>query len=217
MASFQRDDRFFTKDWIITLPSRPEPNLRFIRLTPAETDAFVRFAERVVIPSAPKDTEAPLAEPPSSPAPIPGERMQKNYADSRTRHHALDVYMSLEGKFVGWGAIYQITPPDEKPSVANVAIRLSPEIQGKGLGKVLLQVLLRLSNEVDVDIIEAGTMKYNIPMRRLAKSVGLIETEENKELPGRGVVADILFKNIEREKWRDLDMVVEFKDQVVSE
>ncbi|KAL7962351.1 hypothetical protein V8C34DRAFT_270062 [Trichoderma compactum] len=215
MARFQRDDRFFTKDWIIALPSRPEPNLRFIRLTPAETEEFVRFAERVVIPSAPNTTEAPLAGS-QAPAPIPGERMQKNYADSRTRHHALDVFMSLEGKFVGWGAIYQITPPGEKPSVANVAIRLSPEMQGKGLGKVLMQVLLRLSNEVDVDIIEADTMKYNIPMRALGKSVGLVETEEMKELPGRGVVADILFKNIEREKWSDLDMVVEFKDQVVS-
>ncbi|KAL7910233.1 hypothetical protein GGI35DRAFT_360356 [Trichoderma velutinum] len=216
MASFQTDHRFFTKDWIITLPSRPEPTLRFIRLTPTETAEFVRFAEKVVIPSAPKSTEAPPTEPQAPSASIPGERMEKMYVESRTRHHALDVFMSLEGKFVGWGAIYQITPPGEKPSVANVAIRLSPEIQGKGLGKVLLQVLLRLSNEVEVDIIEAGTMKYNIPMRRLAKSVGLVETEEIKELPGRGVVADLLFKNIEREKWRDLDMVVEFKDQVVS-
>ncbi|KAK4074503.1 uncharacterized protein Triagg1_5099 [Trichoderma aggressivum f. europaeum] len=216
MAPFQRDDRFFTKDWIITLPSRPEPNIKFIRLTPAETEAFIRFAEKVVIPSALNTAEAPLAEPPA-PAPVPGERMQRNYADSRTRHHALDVFMSLEGKFVGWGAIYQITPSGEKPSIANVAIRLSPEIQGKGLGKVLMQVLLRLSNEVDVDIIEAGTMKYNIPMRALGKSVGLVEMEEAKELPGRGVVADILFKNIEREKWRDLDMVVEFKDQAVNE
>jgi hypothetical protein len=50
----------------------------------------------------------------------------------------------------------------------------------------------------------------------LAKSVGLVETDEAKELPGRGVVADVLFKYIEREKWRDLDMVVEFKDQVVT-
>jgi len=80
-----------------------------------------------------------------------------------------------------------------------------------------MQVLLRLSNEVDADIIEAGTMKYNTSMRALAKSVGLVETDEIKEIPGRGVVADLLFKNIEREKWRDLDMVVEFRDQVASE
>ena len=217
MAPFQRDDRFFTKDWTVTLPSRPEPNLKFVRLTPAKTAAFVRFAEGAVSPQAPKSTEASPAEPQAPSAPIPGERMQKMYVESRTRHHALDVYISLEGKFVGWGGVFEITAPDEKPSVANIGIRLSPEVRGKGLGKTLMQVLLRLSNEVDVDIIEAGTMKYNTSMRAMAKSVGLVETDEIKEIPGQGVVADLLFKNIEREKWRDLDMVVEYKDQVAGE
>ncbi|GFP60293.1 hypothetical protein ACSS6W_000103 [Trichoderma asperelloides] len=217
MAPFPRDDRFFTKDWTITLPSRPEPSLEFIRLTPAETAAFVRFAEGAVIPPAPKSTEAPLTEPQDPPRPIPGQRMRRMYAESRTRHHGLDVYMSLEGKFVGWGGVFEITAPDEKPSVANIGIRLSPEVQGKGLGKVLMQVLLRLSNEVDADIIEAGTMKHNTSMRAMAKSIGLVETDEIKEVPGMGVVAELLFKNIEREKWRDLDMVVEFRDQVASE
>lgn len=217
MAPFQTDDRFFTKDWTITLPSRPEPNLTFIRLTPAETAAFVRFAERAVSPPAPKSTEASPAERQAPPAPIPGERMQKMYADSRTRHHALDVFVSLEGKFVGWGGVFEITAPDEKPTVANIGIRLSPEVRGKGLGKILMQVLLRLSNEVNADIVEAGTMKHNSSMRALAKSVGLAETDEIKEIPGQGFVAEIRFKNIEKEKWRDLDMVVDFRDQVPSQ
>jgi RimJ/RimL family protein N-acetyltransferase len=217
MAPFQTDDRFFTKDWTITLPFRPEPNLKFIRLTPSETAAFVRFAEAAVIPNGPKSTEASPKESQARPALVPGQRMQKMYAESRTRHHALDVFISLEGKFVGWGGVFEITAPDEKPSVANIGIRLSPEVRGKGLGKTLMQVLLRLSNEVNVDIIEAGTMKHNAPMRALAKRVGLVETDEIKEIPGQGVVAEVLFKNIEREKWRDLDMVVEFRDQTVRE
>jgi L-amino acid N-acyltransferase YncA len=217
MPPFQKDDRFFTKDWTITLPSRPEPNLKFIRLTPAETAAFERFAEGAVGPPAPKSIEASSVEPQAPPAPFPGERMQNMYVESRTRHHGLDVYLSLEGKFVGWGGVYEITAPDEKPSVANISIKLSPEVRGKGLGKILMQVLLRLSNEVDADIIEAGTMKYNTATRAMAKSVGLVETDEIKDVPGKGVVADLLFKNIEREKWRDLDMVVEFKDQIASE
>jgi hypothetical protein len=48
-------------------------------------------------------------------------------------------------------------------------------------------------------------------MRALAASLGLEETEEIKEVPGRGVVAEVLYKNIPREKWRDLDMNVEFR------
>jgi RimJ/RimL family protein N-acetyltransferase len=216
MAPFQRDETFFTKDWTITLPSHPKSNLRFNRLTPAETPAFIRFAQAAIIPPAPKNTEAPLAEAQTPPKVIPGERMERMYTESRTRHHALDVYVSLDGEFVGWGGVFEITGPDEKPSVANIGIRLSPEVRGKGLGKTLLQVLLRLSNELDIDVIEAGTMKHNTSMRALAKSVGLVETEEIKELPGQGVVAEILFKDIEREKWRDVDMVVEFKDQITS-
>jgi RimJ/RimL family protein N-acetyltransferase len=217
MAPFQTDDRFFTKDWTITLPSRPEPDLKFIRLTPAETAAFIRFAEGAINLPALRSAEGPPAEPQAPPALIPGERMRKMYAESRTKHHALDVFVSLEGKFVGWGGVFEIAAPDKTPSVANIGIMLSPEVRGKGLGKVLMQVLLRLSNEVDIDIIEAGTMKYNTSMRAMAKSVGLVETDEIKEIPGQGVVAELMFKNIERETWRDLDMVVEFRDQVASE
>jgi hypothetical protein len=73
-----------------------------------------------------------------------------------------------------------------------------------------MQLLLRLSNEVDVDVIEAGTMKENTEMRALARSVGLVETDEVKVIEGKGIVAELLFKDIERERWRGLEMVVDF-------
>jgi hypothetical protein len=61
-----------------------------------------------------------------------------------------------------------------------------------------------------VEFIEAGTMKANKPMRALAASLGLKETDQIKEMPGRDVVAEILYKNIEKERWDNLDMKVEF-------
>ncbi|TVY45876.1 hypothetical protein LOCC1_G005044 [Lachnellula occidentalis] len=214
MPHFQKDARFFTKDWTITLPSHPDPNLKFIRLTPTDTAAFIRFASAAAASPptpVPKSTETPPA------ALIPGARMQTQYAESHTLHHALDVYISLSGTFVGWGGVYAITAPNEKPSVANIGIKLLPEIRGKGLGKTLMRVLLRLSNELEVDVIEAGTMRWNSGMRGVARSVGLVETDEVKEVRGQGVVAEVMFKDIERERWRGLDMVVEFQDQGVSE
>ncbi|KAK0099729.1 hypothetical protein ONS96_008226 [Cadophora gregata f. sp. sojae] len=86
------------------------------------------------------------------------------------------------------------------------------EAQGKGVGKALFALLLRLSNELDVDglRVSAGTMKSNGPMRALAKGFGLMETEEIVEVPGRGVVAEICWNDIEKEKWMDLDWAVEF-------
>ncbi|CAG8949460.1 hypothetical protein HYFRA_00007690 [Hymenoscyphus fraxineus] len=216
MSPFQKDERFFTKDWTITLPSRPEPNLKFIRLTPNETAEFKRFVEEADSSPAAKSSN-------TEPSPVElkasfdsGDRMQKMYVESQTQHHAFDVFISLDDKFVGSGAIYEITPPFSKLSVANIGIKLHPEVQGKGLGKTLMQLLLRLSNEVDADIIEAGTMKENASMRAMAKSVGLVESDKIKFVPGRGVVADVMFENIERERWRDFEMVVEFREKVVE-
>jgi hypothetical protein len=47
--------------------------------------------------------------------------------------------------------------------------------------------------------------------------LGLEETEEEKVIPGKGVVADVLFKDIRREKWSDLEMGVEFREKIGSE
>jgi len=37
------------------------------------------------------------------------------------------------------------------------------------------------------------------------------EREELLEVPGRGVVAEILFEGIDYKRWKDLEMNVEFK------
>jgi RimJ/RimL family protein N-acetyltransferase len=206
MAPFQKDPRFFTKDWTITIPSHPDSTLKFIRLTPALKTEFIQFANEAGEPPGPQTLEASSPVPP----PFTGERMIRQYTESLTLHHALDVYISLSDKFVGWGSIHPIPPPDQKPSIANIGIKLAPEVRGKGLGKILMQLLLRLSNEVDVDVIEAGTMKENTGMRALARSVGLVETDEVKVIEGKGIVAELLFKDIERERWRGLEMVVDF-------
>ncbi|CAG8978142.1 hypothetical protein HYALB_00013025 [Hymenoscyphus albidus] len=216
MSPFQKDEGFFTKDWTITLPSRPEPNLKYIRLTPNETAGFERFVEEAASRPAAKSSNTETSPVGLKASFEPGGRMQKMYIESQTQHHALDVFIYLDDRFVGWGAMYEITPPFSKPSVANIGIKLLPEVQGKGLGKTLMQLLLRLSNEVDADIIEAGTMKENASMRAIAKSVGLVESDKINFVPGRGVVADVMFENIERERWRDFDMLVELREKVVE-
>jgi RimJ/RimL family protein N-acetyltransferase len=220
MAPSPLDVRFFTHDWTITIPSYPNPTLKIIRATPADTPTFITLMSAFPgpLPKVPSTTTAsPPAEPGQKPPPITGEGLQKRYTESRTQHHAFDCFISIDDQIVGYGSVMQITPPNVKPSLANIGIMLKPEVRGKGIAKQFLKVLLRLSCEVQTDIIEAGTMKDNAPMRALAKSVGLVETEEIKTAPGGMVVAELLFKDIEREKWRDFPIVVEFKDQVVSE
>jgi hypothetical protein len=53
-------------------------------------------------------------------------------------------------------------------------------------------------------------MSTNKPMRALAKSLGFTEREEVLSVPGRGVVAYILFENVDYKRYKDLEMKVEF-------
>jgi RimJ/RimL family protein N-acetyltransferase len=134
--------------------------------------------------------------------------------EARTKHNAVGVLACVDGAPVGMGNIVAIEAGP--PSLANVGIMLMSAARGQGIGKALLRVLLRLANEVDVDVIEAGTMKGNRGMRALAASVGLVETEEVKRRgDGNGeVVAEVMYKDIEREKWRDVELEVEFLEEV---
>ena len=97
-----------------------------------------------------------------------------------------------------------------KLDLPNIGLMLVESARGRGIGKSAMQVLLRLSNELDVVLVHAGTMLANKPMRALAATLGFTEREELLQIPGRGVVAELLFEDIDYKRWKDLDMNVEF-------
>lgn len=199
------DLRFFNEDWTITLASAP--HLKFHRLHPTNTPLVTAWVElRTGFSKSAKVPESDIAAIANETKELTLDLRQR-FNKAFTAHQALEVVVELGGQIVGGGAILQI---EDEPPLANIGIRLLPEARGMGVGKALLQVLLRLSNELDVQIIEAGTMKDNTAMRALARSLGLEETDEVKEVPGRGIVAEVLFKNIPSEKWMGLDINVSF-------
>lgn len=57
-----------------------------------------------------------------------------------------------------------------------------------------------------------GTMKSNTAMRGVMKGLGVVEREEVVVVEGRGVVAEVVFE-VEREGWKEVEMVVEFEDE----
>lgn len=99
---------------------------------------------------------------------------------------------------------------ENQPRFANIGTILEEEGRGHGVGRVLMELLLRLSNELNVDSVEAGTMKGNAAMRRLMRSLGIEEMEEEKIMPGNRKVAEIMFKDIDRERWRGFEFMVGF-------
>ncbi len=198
------DTRFFTEDWILTLPSHPD--VKFIRLTPPV------FGERIKI------LADPLNHPFDSPAdkevwtPIKIEESRQRFIDqynlSKAKYRALGILVQIDGKTVGQGGVHEI--PMVKAGLANIGLSLAESARGKGLGKATMQILLRLSNELEVNIVHAGTMLANKPMRALAAALGFTEREEVLSIPGRGIVAEILFENVDYKKFKDLNIDVEF-------
>ena len=199
------EPRFFTEDWIITLPSHP--NAKFIRMIPSRHEQQIKILSNPL--NHPFENPADQAEVWDE-AFIAGvnQRFDERYTLSKTAFQAIDILVELDGEIVGSGTVMEI--PQVQKGLANIGLTLSPVARGKGLGKAAMQVLLRLSNECQVDHVHAGTMKANVPMRSLAKSLGFVEREEVLEVPGRGVVAEILFEDFRQERWKDLEMNVEF-------
>jgi len=199
------DPRFFSDDWVITLPTFPK--VKFVRLTPPRSDEYTKILMD------------PLNRPFANPSELAEawdeesirarkERFLARYTLSKTNHQALEFLVQIDGETVGKGSVYEI--PEVHVGLANIGFGLAESARGKGIGKAGWQVLLRLSNELDISLVGAGTMSANKPMRALAKSLGFTEREEVLTVPGRGVVADILFENIDYKRYKDLDMKVDF-------
>jgi len=199
------DARFFSDDWMITLPSFSD--VKFVRLTPPRSDEYIKVLSDPL--------NRPFANP-SELADVWDEEMIKGvkgrflarYNLSKTKYQALEFLVQIDGKTVGHGSVYEI--PKVFVGLANIGLGLVESARGKGIGKAGWQVLLRLSNELDITLAGAGTMSTNKPMRALAKSLGFTEKEEVLTVPGRGVVADIMFESIDFKRYKDLDMKVEF-------
>jgi RimJ/RimL family protein N-acetyltransferase len=123
----------------------------------------------------------------------------------------LEFLVHIDGKLMGHGGVFEI--PEVAAGFANLGLGLDPSLRGTGLGKAMMKVLLRLSNEIDASVISVGTMKANKPMRALATRLGFEEREKIVDFPGRGVIAEVLF-SIDHAKWREwkkFEINVEFK------
>ncbi|TGO91755.1 hypothetical protein BPOR_0019g00150 [Botrytis porri] len=199
--------KLFTEDWIITIPSHP--HLRFIRLIPSRYDHLVRiFSNPLNDPNnrTPDDNSWKESD---SVGLI--KTYTERFSTSKFSHNALALLVEENGKIVGIGLMHEF---EHQSRFANIGTILEESGRGHGIGKILMELLLRLSCELNVDVVEAGTMKKNAAMRGLMRSLGTEEVEEDKIMPGNRKVAEIMFKDIERQRWRDFDIKIEFFGEV---
>ncbi len=178
------EPRFFTEDWSITLPSHP--TIEFIRLTPPRSPEMIKIMSNPLNKPFENPSERDEVWDADFIADV-NQRFLARYQKSKTDFQCLDIIVVIDGETVGSGAV-QASPQVEE-GLANIGLYLAESARGKGIGKATMEVLLRLSNEIDATHVHAGTMKANIPMRKLAKSLGFMEREEVLTVPGWGVVA----------------------------
>lgn len=199
-SSTERDVRseFFTRSWTVTLPSHP--GLKFFRATPALFDTWLPIVMDPVNNEL-QDTAGKVWD--DAAKTEWRERAQKRYDDLNTAFNGLDLLVELDGKLIGYGDIYE-----SEPGEASVGVVLNKDARGKGVGKASIQVFTQLGFDLGLKI-STGTMKANAPMRGIMKSLRIEEVEKIVEIPGRGVVAEVEY-NLERAKWKDIDMKVEF-------
>lgn len=191
--------KYFTKKWTVTVPSYP--GLKFYPATPSHFDVLLPMAidpiNNELMDNASKIwDEAAITE--------WKERNSKRHVDLNKNFNGLNMLVELDGKAVGYGDVYEF-----KAGEATVGIVLNKEARGKGIGKVGIQIFTQLGWELGLKI-SSGTMKANKAMRGVMKSLGVEEVEKVVEIPGRGVVAELDYE-IEREKWKNIDMKVEFE------
>ncbi|PQE16344.1 hypothetical protein CJF32_00006226 [Rutstroemia sp. NJR-2017a WRK4] len=214
--SIPNPSKLFTHTWTITLLSHPD--LQFIHVTPSNLSSLIQiFSNPLNTPVAPSP----------SPAWTPADtesytsKFLAAFRAAKSKHNYLQLLIhSLSGEQVlGMGQVMEL---EGFPGFGNLGIILNPEGRGKGVGKATVEVLLRLSNECELDVLEAGTMRGNMGMRGVMRKLGVEEREEMKWFGGEGggekrLVAEVMFgekgKGIDRDRWRGLDVRVEFGEE----
>ncbi|PQE05259.1 hypothetical protein CJF31_00008772 [Rutstroemia sp. NJR-2017a BVV2] len=208
--------KLFTHTWTLTLPTHPD--LQFIHVTPSNLNSLIQIFSNPINAAV-----APSPPPAWTPADTESytTKFLTSFRAATFKHNYLQLLiLSLPAQQVlGMG---QVTELEGMPGIGNLGIILNPEGRGKGVGKATVEVLLRLSNECDLDVVEAGTMRGNMGMRGLMKKLGVEEREEMKwfgedEGGKKRLVAEVMFgekgKGIDRERWRGLDIRVEFGEE----
>ena len=198
-------ENYYTHEWTVTLPS--QTSLKYQHSTPKYFDA------RLAIDIDPEthaghQFDKQLKEQIWDEAAIAEFKARKvgQYTDALTKFNALQLLVELDGQIVGYAGFH--TLPD---GIVNLGMVLKRGARGRGIGKQSWKVLIQLAFNLGVERIEAGTMKDNVAMRALMRSLRFPEIDDIKIIPGRGVVAEVLWDiSGRRDVWEKIDLQTDF-------
>ncbi|KFY71169.1 hypothetical protein V499_08615 [Pseudogymnoascus sp. VKM F-103] len=206
MAS--QNSKLFTNHWTATLPSQPHIILR--HATPSS------ISTRLAIIRNPLNRTHITSQPTlwdDSAAATWTTAQQARFDKSTRDFDNLDVLVEVDGVVVGVSAIATIEGDlKDGERLLNVGVMLEEVVRGKGVGKAvtgcLVEIALMMGGRVGV-----RTMKANVGMRGVMRGLGVEERVEDVMMEGRGLVAEIMYM-VEKEKWEELDICLEFGEEV---
>lgn len=123
------------------------------------------------------------------------------------------MLVEVDGVVVGVSALATIEGAEvDGKKLLNVGVMLEERARGRSVGKAVTGALVEVAWMMGG---RAGvrTMKANEGMRGVMRGLGVEEKVEDVEMEGRGVVAQIVYV-VEKEKWEDVGVSLEFGDEV---
>jgi len=169
MSSPFDPSKLFTNDWIITILSHP--HLTFHRSSPTHFPTILALEANPLNSPFSAPSVRNLPHTPQTDA-DDFQIMLSSYLSSPETHLALHLIVQQDGETIGLGGA------TGRGDWANIGRIFVESARGKGVGEVMMRLLLRLSGEVRVQSVGAGTMRENRAMRGLMRKLGLEETEE---------------------------------------
>lgn len=109
-------------------------------------------------------------------------------------HLAAPRLVATSGKtIVGWAALSRISTRSAYAGVAEVSVYIGAEMRGRGIGKLLLQTVVKHSEQNDIWTLQASIFPENLASVSLHKSCGFREVGTRERI-GRmkGVWRDTL-------------------------
>ena len=93
--------KYFSQNWTITVPSRPD--VKFVRITPSRIDEWIP-----IVTNANNNKHQDTHDKVWDDAAILQikTKMEKGFAEAPTKQQAVEAFVELDGKVVGYGGIW---------------------------------------------------------------------------------------------------------------
>jgi len=91
------------------------------------------------------------------------------------------VYLA-EGSVLGWAAVSRVSSRQVYQGVGEISLYVDPDYQREGIGKELMEEIIKQSEIADFWTLQAGIFPENFPSMNLHKAIGFRVVGERRKI-----------------------------------